>query len=337
MSESTQIGNSLRTMLLCAFVCFCCGIGLGVFLANTVLVSDTTVLQETHLGGYKLINPLLFCNQQESIGSSEYRELEQRVDSFILSQIDAGTIKQASIYFRDLNNGPWFGVNEKELFSPSSLLKLPVLMAYYKQAEIQPSILTEKIAYKENIALLSQDFPVDEQLQKGKEYTIEELLTRMIVYSDNAALVLLENKIPGRSIDKVTEDIGIATPTDQTPSDYMTVKDYSSLFRILYNASYLSREYSQKALELLGKSTFNQGILAGVPKDIFVSHKFGERELPDNIKQLHDCGIVYYTDHPYLLCVMTRGNDFGQLSKVISAISQTVYEQVDRTITGKDE
>lgn len=324
-----KITFSLYTVLIFAVLLLCSGFGVGILLSN-VLVSDDSQSQETHLGGYKLINPLLFCNQQEGVGSSEYRQLEGNIEEFILSQIEKGAISHASVYFRDLNNGPWFGVSEEEAFSPSSLLKLPVLMAYYKEAEINPAILSQKVRYSDDLPLLEQGIPVEKQLEKGKEYSVEELLERMIVYSDNASLVLLENIIPGRSIDKVTEDVGIVTPTAQTPEDYMTVKDYSSLFRILYNASYLSRNYSEKALDLLTKGTFSQGLRAGVPEDVLISHKFGERELPNLSRQLHDCGIVYYTDHPYLLCVMTRGNDYNQLSSVISSISQQVYAEVDR-------
>lgn len=43
-------------------------------------------------------------------------------------------------------------------------------------------------------------------------------------------------------------------------------------------------------------------------------------------KELHDCGIIYYPERPYLLCVMTEGNDLNELAGVIQNISKTVYE-----------
>ncbi len=42
--------------------------------------------------------------------------------------------------------------------------------------------------------------------------------------------------------------------------------------------------------------------------------------------EAHDCGIVYYPDSPYLLCVMTRGKDTGQLESIIGKISQITYQ-----------
>jgi hypothetical protein len=77
---------------------------------------------------------------------------------------------------------------------------------------------------------------------------------------------------------------------------------------------------------------YKDGLIAGVPSNITISHKFGERELTDEkgnvVNQLHDCGIVYYPEHPYLLCIMTRGKNIDNLSRSISAISKIVYQEV---------
>lgn len=97
---------------------------------------------------------------------------------------------------------------------------------------------------------------------------------------------------------------------------------------ITRSARIMSLEHSEKVLSLLAQSEFDQGTASGVPKDVRVANKFGERFI-GNEKQLHDCGIVYFPQNPYLLCVMTRGKDFHELAGVISAISQMVYEEID--------
>jgi hypothetical protein len=61
-----------------------------------------------------------------------------------------------------------------------------------------------------------------------------------------------------------------------------------------------------------------------------VAHKFAERSDPQTgEKQLHDCGIVYYPRHPYLLCVMTKGPGFEGLAGVVARVSRMVYSEVD--------
>jgi hypothetical protein len=75
---------------------------------------------------------------------------------------------------------------------------------------------------------------------------------------------------------------------------------------------------------------FDQGIVAGVPKGVTIAHKFGEREVVgEPEKQLHDCGIVYYPKHPYLICIMTRGSDFEKLAQGIRELSELVYKEID--------
>jgi hypothetical protein len=49
---------------------------------------------------------------------------------------------------------------------------------------------------------------------------------------------------------------------------------------------------------------------------------------------MHDCGIVYYPERPYFLCVMTKGYEFKRLAAVIRVMSRAVYREVDRRPSG---
>jgi beta-lactamase class A len=148
----------------------------------------------------------------------------------------------------------------------------------------------------------------------------------MIAASDNVSLGLLLQNIDPAQIDKVTLDLGITTATDSTPDNFMDVAEYSTLFRVLYYSTYLDKDYSEKALEILSKSEFTNGIVASVPSGVAVAHKFGERQLPDGTNQLHDCGIVY-AKRPYLICIMTKGPNFNDLETTIQQISGKVYAE----------
>lgn len=114
---------------------------------------------------------------------------------------------------------------------------------------------------------------------------------------------------------------------------FITVKDYVSFFRVLYNSTYLDRTLSEKALELLSKSEYQDGLEAGVPEEVRVAHKFGERKFEETgERQLHDCGIVYHPIRPFLMCVMTKGKSLNDLSSVIAALTKTAYAEVDKNI-----
>ena len=110
----------------------------------------------------------------------------------------------------------------------------------------------------------------------------------------------------------------------------MNTHSYSEFLRTLYNATYLDANDSNHILQLLTQSTFTQGLVSGVPANIQVSHKFGERSFADsNLLELHDCGIVYAPNHPYLLCVMTEGYDDPTLASFIAQISNITYNYVE--------
>jgi len=228
-------------------------------------------------------------------------------------------------------NGPWFGINEKDNFAPASLLKVPLMIAYLQYAEHDPGILQSTILYDKEIEdFATQNILPDKKLELGKSYSVEELIYRMIAYSDNVAKNLLMDNINYEALDAVYIDLGIILPDSLEKTDFITAKEYSSFFRVLFNASYLNKEMSEKALAILSRATFRTGIVAGVPSDVIVAHKFAERgDLSNETVQLHDCGIVYHKKRPYLLCVMTYGRDFKKIDEIIREISEITYKEID--------
>lgn len=282
---------------------------------------------------FNYINEQLGCEPKQNIRKHEYTAFVFQLKKFIEEEVKNKKVKHVSVYFRDLEYGPTFGIHEQEKFAPASLLKVPVLIAYLNLAEKDPSLFKKKLSYTKVVALVQQPDSIP-KLEPNKPYPIDELLSRMIIYSDNLSYWLLINYLtknyPSESPHIQTiRELGLIYPKSSSEST-ITVKSYASVFRQLYNSSYLSTEMSEKALGLLSQSKYKNALVAGIPKDIKVAHKFGELEgLPNGEKQLHDCGIVYYVSNPYLLCIMTRGDNFNELNEVIKEVSRKVYAEVD--------
>lgn len=62
------------------------------------------------------------------------------------------------IYVRNLNNGPWFGINENEKYSPASMMKVPILITFLKWIEQDSSVLDKKIFISKDSTSLNQYF-----------------------------------------------------------------------------------------------------------------------------------------------------------------------------------
>lgn len=205
------------------------------------------------------INPLLECEIQNKIERQKYIPFEKVTIKRIQDEVlNVHPEIKAGIYVRNLNNGPWFGINENEAYSPASLMKIPVLMTYLRWTEIDPTIFSKKIYLDEVEQSTELYSPPSKNLINKKEYTIKELLEEMIIYSDNKSQEALVRNIPMDLYERINRELGITLPDDKTPENFLSVKDVATFFRILYNASYLDRSTSEYALELLSKVEFNK-------------------------------------------------------------------------------
>jgi beta-lactamase class A len=325
-----------RFTALDLFLVLVVSLALHFYLSNSPIISTSRSVRRP--GNYQLISPLVEC-EPDSSQLTLLAPLKQQIQNQISQLTKNNSLELISVYFRDLNNGPWFGVNQDELFSPASLIKVPIMMAYFKMAESDPTVLSNKLVYKPTPKLETPNIAPEVTLTPSESYTIEDLIERMIIHSDNDAFSLLTEHLGTEKIQKLFSDLDVdLTQTYQHPlGNNLGVRQYASFFRILYNASYLSPEMSEKALGILTRVEYNKGLNTVTPKSIKIAHKFGERSYSDNYQhQLHDCGIVYYPKSPYLICIMTRGNvDFPVLEKTIQSISQNVFAYFSSNITNK--
>ncbi|MGE0637757.1 MAG: serine hydrolase [Bacteroidia bacterium] len=293
-------------------------------------IFEISQTKEVRAGGYEFINPLLECVNFNPIRGGALITLEGELKAYIEQALKNNKAQHVSVYFRDLNNGPWVGIDEDEKYSPASLLKVPVAIAAMKRAEVDPYFLQKTVEFQN---ALSTDALPDKNdtvyINKGKLYKIAELVEYMVAGSDNEAMMLVLKNTGEGLTGKVMADLGIKKSDSDDKNDFVSVREYSSMFRLLFNATYLSKEKSNQLLGMMSKSKYTDGLVAGVPASVKVAHKFGERAFDNTTtRQLHDCGIVYLPQSPYLLCVMTRGDDFNELKTIVSDISAIVYTKV---------
>jgi beta-lactamase class A len=331
MNRNLEPKGPFRKFLIPALALLA-GLSVGFMLRGLVPEKSKPQVFEIRQGGWTYINPLLECEQARNLLSdTELRPMRDHLEKFIGENLKQRWGDEVSVYFRELNDGLAFIIGKDSQFYPASLLKVPEMISVLKKAETDPQILTKRIAYNNPDLKSYQNTDVADKLVFGRSYTVEDLLKRTIDYSDNVSSILLEEAISKIDRKKTYDELGIPDPyylNDE--SGYMLSAElYSSFFRFLFNASYLNREMSEKALEYLSKTDYKKGLVAGVPPNLKVAHKFGLRKI-NGIKQLHDCGIVYYPDHPYLLCVMTSGPIPEYLDTTIAEISGFIYEEIDR-------
>lgn len=287
-------------------------------------------------GKFPLIRDDFSCDeytQSNDVLTTLRATLENSVRQYQINR-DASRI---SIWVRDLSTLQWVGINELEVYAPASLFKVPIMIAIFKYAEIQPDILSQKITFTPSELVAETDrVETKYRLKEGHEYTTEQLIEQMIRFSDNDAYALLVQRLSAEFLSTVYADLGLTVrPGVSATDEVVTARSYANVFRALYQSSYLTPEYSQKALTILTDTTFESGARGGVPKDVVIAHKFGLRRESDGtgtLKSLkfHDCGIVYLPERPYLFCILTDGFDEGKLQSIIATLSKDIYTSMNR-------
>ncbi|MEP7265275.1 MAG: serine hydrolase [Bacteroidota bacterium] len=273
---------------------------------------------------YKFTRPLIAVNLETQ--SDKLNSIKAQLSDLINNRCKNGTLAQGSIYLKNLENGEWTAINENTGYHPGSLAKVPTLICYLKGSERDPSILDKKYKLtKLPPGMPHQNFEPENSVQANKYYTVRELLKYMIVYSDNAAAYLLNMNMNTALFQKVFTDFGLKKPELVDPDYMLTVKEYSMFLRVLYNATYLSADHSDFALDLLTKSPFHEGLTKTLPMQTVVAHKFGETNANNNL-EMHESGIIYCDKHPYLVTMMTKGYDLKIQAEAISEASDLIYK-----------
>ena len=278
------------------------------------------------LDGFKYVRPILFV--EDKCESENLMGIKQTISQIIDRYKTNDGVTNTSVYLREYSRNEWMAINENETYEPGSLFKVPVLIAILKMNEKNAGFLYKKIKYEKLITLNKNVAYVSKTIQLGQTYTIKELLTYMIKYSDNAATILIENNMSTQVLQKLFSDVGIEVPNVYAAKYLFNIRDYSIFMRIIYNVGYLTAESSEFAAELLTQCDFKDGIVKGIPDNIKLSHKFGEAGNQIE-KQIHETALVFLEGKPYLLTIMTKGSDNTKLCKLIAEISNAVYINVN--------
>jgi beta-lactamase class A len=292
-------------------------------------VPEEPSLERSIFRGARLTSPYLEANGAENADPVLVRARRQAAEYITVSQQADPTLR-VSVYVRDLDTGPWVGINDRMLYVPSSLTKVAVLMRTLEREEEEPRTLQRTLVFPGSEAMMAvnslEGAPDSVQLQPGTHYTVQELLRRMIVYSDNYAFQLIVDDGGGQGISRMLYDLS----AEQALVDdvfYFDARTVATMLRSLYNSSFLGRRHSEYALELLGESRFTDGLRSTLPPDARVASKFGyhtSRTESGRHHELHECGIVYRPGSPYVICVMTA-TDQGEpqdLERVLGDLSR---------------
>jgi beta-lactamase class A len=282
---------------------------------------------------YPLLNPALALLGKENM-IVDFQTLRDSLTNTYQTRDDY----LVSIYFEYLPTGANISINKDEKVWPASLIKIPVAMAAMKKVE------EKKWKLDNELVIMDEDKDTEYgELYKqptGTTLTIENFLKESLINSDNTAHFVLLRNLEGEELEHVYTHLGLddiidalkkAPKKEAQEDNRITAKRYTIFFRSLYNATFLTPEYSQMFLGILEHAP-KELLSKGIPDDVTFVHKTGIR-VDEAVRA--DAGIVYVPGRPYLITVMIQKKDkkhFNEeeVSVLFKNISEEIYTYVTK-------
>jgi beta-lactamase class A len=251
-----------------------------------------------------------------------------RSDLRVYAEKKDPALLRTGVYFEYLPTGVSIGIHEKDQFITASLLKVPFIMGVYKLYERNQLKPDDRLTLQQGD--LDPDFGTLWKKGAGTTLSVAEAVRYALTQSDNTATRALDADVSDDLVQEVYDALDIPISLDKN-EPVVSPKNYSSVFRCLYLSCFLSKTNSEDILQQLSHSIFTDGLPAGVPGSVRVSHKVGMYDTPDGGNRVRsDCGIIYLPRRPYILCAVAetpKGKE-QLINSFFREISEKIYAYV---------
>jgi len=277
----------------------------------------------------QLLSPRIYKGilSQESFLILNFKPLEKDIARYI----EENNLN-ISVYILNLRDSASLGINENKPYEPSSLNKLPIAMIILKKIEEGKLSLDTILPINNNERDSSSGFLYKEPIN---QISIRDLLYNMLSLSDNTALWVLGKRVTLRELQNLSlyldyyqKDINYLK--DENNKYEITAKSTANLFISLYLSTFLKKDDSEMILFLLTKSSFDIRKYSNIPKEIIIAQKYGVYN-KDNIKEFHNCGILYYKEKRFFYCILTRDLEKEKASEAVGNIVNKLYNFILKT------
>ncbi len=270
--------------------------------------------QETDWSG--IISPIGESIQdisREGLGKRqiETEDIEKKIEEAVKDL--QGTY---GVYVYNLTSRHSYGFNQEKVFPAASLIKLPLIIALYQEAEAGNIDLESEYVLKAEDKKTGAG--VIQYKPEGTKYTYRELTQLMGRYSDNTAFDVVRQLLGDERIQATIDDLGMTKTSLE--ENKTSAANIGLFFRKFYAQSLLTRNHRDEIVDYLTKTAYEDRIPAGVPKDVKVAHKIG-----NETNSFSDAGIVFGSE-PFILVIISKDALEKEALQVLPEITKIVWE-----------
>lgn len=253
------------------------------------------------------------------------------LENIVLKELKDKSAK-VSVVMKDLVKNEWLiKFDENRVIPSASTIKILVMVEALNQVQKGIFSLDKKIKVKENDKV---DFSIISEL-KIDEYTFLDLITLMIITSDNTATNILIDLLGYDKINQMANILDLkSTVLQRKMMDFQAAKegkenltsamDMAIIMEKIYDKSILTEDMCRLMIHILSRQTQRDSLPRYIEDDIVIAHKTGELD-----KLNHDIGIFYVGDMEYLLGIfVTEAQHNLEAKQIIGRISRSIYDMI---------
>ena len=241
-----------------------------------------------------------------------------------LSELDGNL----SVWLEDCVNGEVLACCPDAQHIAASVIKLGIMLAAFEAFE--KGELDPETVYKVRRADKVPSCGALTYLHDGLEVTNLDLVTLMIILSDNTATNIMIDMLGIERINRTLDAYGLSgirlrrkmfdsEAAAKGLQNTITARDVAAFFRLLYNGQLVSAAASEKMLTILLDQRLNGKLpffLHG--RGIKVAHKTGEDDGTS-----HDAGIIF-AEHPIIAVFLGNDTDVPAFERFIQDAAKSV-------------
>ena len=240
---------------------------------------------------------------------------------------------KTGFYYENLVTGERAAYHEEERMMAASVIKLFVMTEAFTRFE-EGTLSPDRI-----IRMRREDCVPScgalTYLHDGIEVTVLDLVTLMIIFSDNTATNVLIDLLGIEEINRTIRRLGYRNTVLQRKmydtekskrgiQNYITAAETGCLLREMYQGRLVSRQASEKMISILKNQQLCSKIpfyLQALPDEPEIAHKTGE-----DCGITHDVGIVY-AKQPFIVCYCGNDTDTPAYERVMAETSLWLYHR----------
>lgn len=245
---------------------------------------------------------------------------------------------KVSFLYENLVTGERLSYRENEPLMAASVIKLFVMTAAFQRIE-EGRLDPEEILYVKKADHVPSCGALT-YLHDGIGVTIMDLVTLMIIFSDNTATNVLIDLLGLEKINGTIRELGFEETVLQRKmydleksgkgiQNYITAGETGRLLIMMYQGSLISRQASEGMISILKNQQLCSKIpfyLQALPEEPEIAHKTGE-----DAGITHDVGIVYGKE-PFLVCFCGNETDTPAFERIMAEVSLELYRRVNEKV-----